>query len=148
MRFFATTATVLTAFASAVYGLAAPATAVTPPPAVPTVTGAPISGGANPIRQPLGDVVLEVEKPFTIKWYVKVLIFPSPFCEESPDNMGAPVNDGVLGCGQMFAVPAESQMRSVVSRAVSQFTRGLPMQIANNYTFLGIPTTVTRSSSP
>ncbi|KAI5857718.1 Ser-Thr-rich glycosyl-phosphatidyl-inositol-anchored membrane family-domain-containing protein [Tricharina praecox] len=69
MRFFTTATVALTAFASTVYGLAAPAPAtVTAPAAVPTVSGVSVSGGSNPIRQPLGDVALEAGQPFTIKW--------------------------------------------------------------------------------
>jgi hypothetical protein len=72
MRFFTTAVVAVSAFASTVYGLAAPvpATTTTVPPAVPTTSGDPLSGGANPIRAPLGDVALVAGEPFEIKWCV------------------------------------------------------------------------------
>jgi hypothetical protein len=77
MRFFATAAIAISALASTVYGLAAPMPAATTstPPAVPTTSGVPLSGGANPIRAPLGDVALVAGESFTIMWYV--LTFPT-----------------------------------------------------------------------
>lgn len=97
MRFFTTATVALTAFASTVYGLAAPAPAtVTAPAAVPTVSGVSVSGGSNPIRQPLGDVALEAGQPFTIKWYVGASIFLSPYRDLS--------SNGVTSCRKRRAM--------------------------------------------
>ncbi|KAA8914981.1 Ser-Thr-rich glycosyl-phosphatidyl-inositol-anchored membrane family-domain-containing protein [Sphaerosporella brunnea] len=70
MRFFTSAILAVSALASTVYGLAAPmpVAATTVPAAVPTTSGDPLSGGANPIRAPLGNVPLVAGDPFTIMW--------------------------------------------------------------------------------
>jgi len=60
MRFFTTATVAIATFASTVYGLAAPQTTS-------------VSGGANAITAPLGDVPVEIGKPYTIKWYASIL---------------------------------------------------------------------------
>lgn len=62
MRFSIAAAVAFAALSSVVRGLAAPG---------PQATGRPpVSGSANPITSPLGDVALQPGKPYTIKWYV------------------------------------------------------------------------------
>lgn len=66
MRFsIAAAAVAFAALASVVRGLAAPG---------PQETGRPpVSGSANPITSPLGNVALQPGKPYTIKWYVSYM---------------------------------------------------------------------------